>query len=242
MFYNLDKKKLYIIFGVLALVLLLNMDSNRLLATLLTLPGVIIAISFHEFAHAFMAYKFGDTTPKSQGRLTLNPVNHLDPTGFFLLVFTKIGWGKPVQINPNNFTSNKSKATCEMLVALAGPVMNFLLSIIFTILYYLMLIFFKNPNNIVQIIGTMIYCAILVNIGLGVFNLIPIPPLDGEKIFKRFLPYKAVDWLDRNEQFLYLVFLVLWITDVLSKLVSPIISLLYNAEFSLIGSIFSIFL
>ena len=241
-FGNMDKKTLYIILGVVAAISLLSMGTTGIMMTLLTLPGVIIAITFHEFAHAFVADKFGDTTPRSQGRLTLDPAQHLDPMGFFLLIFTRIGWGKPVQINPNNFTSNKSKESCEMWVSLAGPLTNFILSIILTVIYYALVIFIKNPNNVIQIIDDVVFYAIAVNIGLGVFNLIPIPPLDGVKIFKRFLPYKAVDWLDRNEQILYMIFLVLWITGLLSQIVAPVINVVYGLVFKLVGMVFSIFI
>lgn len=242
MFYNIDKKTLYIILGVLALISILSMGTSGIMMTLLTLPGVILAITFHEYAHAFVADKFGDTTPRAQGRLTLDPASHLDPIGFFLLVFTNIGWGKPVQINPNNFTSNKSRSTCEMWISLAGPLTNFILAIILTIIYYALRIFIPSPNNLIQIIDTTVYYAIAVNIGLGVFNLIPIPPLDGEKIFRKFLPYKALEWLDRNENILYMIFLILWITGLLSKVVAPVINVVYVLIFKLVGTIFSIFI
>lgn len=242
MFYNIEKRTLYIILGVFAAISLFSMGTAGIMMTLLTLPGVIIAITFHEFAHAFVADKFGDTTPRSQGRLTLDPAKHLDPMGFFLLIFANIGWGRPVEINPNNFTSNKSRESCEMWVSLAGPLTNFILAIILTIIYYALRIFIPNPSDIIDIITTVVFYAISVNIGLGVFNLIPIPPLDGEKIFRRFLPYKAIEWLDTNEQVLHMIFLVLWVTGLLSKVVAPIISVVYSLIFKGVGLVFSIFI
>lgn len=242
MFYNIDKRTLYIILGVFALFAILSMGTAGIFATLLTLPGVILAITFHEFAHAFVADKLGDKTPRSQGRLTLDPKAHLDPMGFFLLIFANIGWGKPVEIDPRNFTSNKSRQTCELLVALAGPVMNFILAIILTVIYYALVIFIKNPNQAVQCINNVVFYAAAVNIGLGVFNLIPMPPLDGEKIFRRFLPYSAIQWLDTNQQILQMVFMLLWITGLLSKLVAPVISVVFNLIFSGVGMVFSIFI
>lgn len=242
MFYNIDKKTLYIILGVFAVISLMYMGTTGILMTLLTLPGVILAITFHEFAHAFVADRFGDTTPRSQGRLTLDPAKHLDPIGFFLLIFANIGWGRPVEINPRNFTSNKSRESCEMWVSLAGPLTNFILAIILTVIYYALRIFITNPNNIIEIITTVVYCAISVNIGLGVFNLIPMPPLDGEKIFRRFLPYNAIEWLDKNEQILHMLFMLLWITGLLSKVVAPIISVLASLIFKGVGALFSIFI
>lgn len=242
MFFNIDQKSLYTVLIIFALISILTAGAGSIMTTLLTLPGVILAIVFHEFAHAYVADKFGDTTPRSQGRLTLDPAAHLDPIGLFLLIFAHIGWGKPVQINPSNFTSNKSRESCEMWVSLAGPLTNFILAIILTIVYFVLGISFPNPNNVISIINTVVFCAISVNIGLGVFNLIPIPPLDGEKIFRRFLPYNAVAWLDRNEQMLHMLFMLLWITGILGNLVSPIISTVFSLIFKTVGAIFGIFI
>ena len=138
--FNIDKKTLYVILGILILISLARFTSDSLIALLLTLPGVIIAITFHEFAHAFAADRLGDTTPRSQGRLNLNPLSHIDPVGFVLLIFAHFGWGKPVQINPNNFTRNVSLETGEAIVAIAGPAMNLILSILFTIIYYIIIL------------------------------------------------------------------------------------------------------
>ncbi len=242
MFFNMDQKKLYTILIIFALLSLVTMGTETIMTTLLTLPGVILAIVFHEFAHAFVADKFGDTTPRSQGRLTLDPGAHLDPIGLFLLIFAHIGWGKPVQINPNNFVSNKSRESCEMWVSLAGPLTNFLLAIVLTVIYFLLQIQFPNPNNVILTINTVVFCAISVNIGLGVFNLIPIPPLDGEKIFRRFLPYNALAWLDRNEQTLYMLFMLLWITGILGYLVSPVINVVFSLIFKGVGAILGLFI
>ncbi len=191
-----DRRILYVILAILVVMSLGSMDW---LSLLLTLPAVIIAITFHEFAHAWMADKLGDTTPRYQGRLTLNPLAHLDPIGSILLIFAHVGWGKPVQINPNNFTSNKSRSACEALVSLAGPAMNFIIAIILTLVS--MLLSALAPQTFLysyagNLIGILIYMTITVNIGLGVFNLIPLPPLDGEKIFRHILPYRAVGLQD----------------------------------------------
>ncbi|MFG6319709.1 MAG: site-2 protease family protein [Clostridia bacterium] len=221
------------------------MTGDYLTSLILTLPAVIIAITFHEFAHAWMADKLGDTTPRYQGRLTLNPLAHLDPIGSILLIFAHVGWGKPVQINPNNFTSNKSRSACEALVSLAGPAMNFIIAIILTLVS--MLLSALAPQTFLysyagNLIGILIYMTITVNIGLGVFNLIPLPPLDGEKIFRHILPYRAVEWLDRNAYTLNLIFLVLWITGLLSFVVSPVIDFVQSGIFWLVGKIVGLFL
>lgn len=238
---GIDRKTLYIILAILVVISLANAGSGFWIETLLTLPAVVIAISFHEYAHARAADKFGDTTPRAQGRLTLNPIAHLDPFGFVLLLFAGVGWGRPVMINPNNFTSNKSRATCEAIVSLAGPLTNFILAIIFTVIYYL-LGNFAPATQLVQILMLLVLYTISINIGLGVFNLIPLPPLDGEKIFRNILPYNAIQWLDRNSNTLQLIFMVLWITGLLGYIVSPIVRFLSNLLFSGVGAIFGIFL
>lgn len=107
--FQFDNRILYIILGVMVIMGLVGMTTGTLLGLLLTLPGVIIAITFHEFAHAYAAYKLGDDTPKMQGRLNLNPLSHIDPTGLVLLIFAHVGWGKPVQINPRNFDRKYSQ-------------------------------------------------------------------------------------------------------------------------------------
>lgn len=237
---GIDRKTLYIILGVLAVISLLNAGTGVLVQTILTIPAVLIAMTFHEYAHAFVADKFGDTTPRSQGRLTLNPTAHIDPFGFILLLLAGVGWGRPVQINSNNFTSNKSRAFCEAWISFAGPLTNFILAIIFTIIYYLLWEFAANIG-IVAIIMSLVLYTIYINIGLGVFNLIPLQPLDGEKIFRNVLPYNAIQWLDRNSNILQIVFMVLWITGFLSKIVTPIVSVIATLMFNGVGVIFGLF-
>lgn len=249
MYFQFDKRTLYIILGVLLVLTIINLGTFNLVATLLTLPGVILALSFHEFAHAFVADRLGDPTPRNQGRLTLDPLKHVDPVGIFLLIFAHIGWGKPVQINPKNF-SKVSESKGETLVALAGPVMNFILAFILMIIFYAILIFVPgtgilasfNAINIMNVIITMIYYAIVINIGLGVFNLIPIPPLDGSKIFLKFLPYRAQRWIDDNMQMISLIFMILFIFGILSYITSPVISIILKGMQNLVGAIFSIFI
>lgn len=244
--YNgVNQKVINIVLAIIILMGLFSMSSGEWLYLLLTLPAVIIAVTFHEFAHAFAADRLGDTTPRNQGRLTLNPLSHLDPFGFLLMMFAHIGWGKPVQINPNNFNSNKSRGFCEAMVSLAGPLMNFFLAVISCVAYLLIVAFAGDQfisSGIGNILLYLLSILITVNIGLGVFNLIPLPPLDGEKIFRNFLPYKAKDWLNRNYQTLYTVFMLLWIFGVLEIIVSPVISFLSNALFSGLSYIIALFL
>lgn len=224
---------------------LISMSAGDWLYLLLTIPAVVVAITFHEFAHAFAADRLGDTTPRNQGRLTLNPLSHLDPFGFILMMFAHIGWGKPVQINPNNFNSNKSRGFCEAMVSFAGPLMNFVLAIVCCFAYTLLATFGSAnfiSGNVGMVLLYFLSLLITVNIGLGVFNLIPLPPLDGEKIFRNIIPYNAKLWLDRNYQTLQMVFMILWFFGILEVIVSPIISLLSNGIFELVGFIITLFI
>ena len=134
--FNYDRRMLYII---LAIFILMNISSyltnqGKLLGLLLTLPAVLIAITFHEFAHAYAADKLGDDTPRRQGRLNLHPLSHLDPIGSVMLVFAGFGWVKPVEINPRNFNRDRSMSASEAIVSVAGPLMNFVLAIVFAII------------------------------------------------------------------------------------------------------------
>ena len=244
--YNgVNQKAIYIVLLILIVMGFASMSSAQWLSLLLTLPAVIIAITFHEFAHAWAADKLGDTTPRNQGRLTLNPISHLDPFGFFLMMFANIGWGKPVQINPSNFNTNKSRGFCEVMVSLAGPLMNFTLAIV-SCFAYIAIYTFGNPSfyngNIGNIIMYLLSMLVSVNIGLGVFNLIPLPPLDGEKIFRNLLPYKIKYWLDRNYQTFTAIFMLLWIFGVLEIIVAPIISILSDLMFSGVSFIIKLFI
>jgi hypothetical protein len=155
-FGNIDRRTVGLI--LVACIIISLFLSGEFGTLLLTIPGVIIAMTFHEFAHAWMADKLGDTTPRAQGRLNLNPASHIDPVGIVLLLFAHIGWGRPVEINPNNFTSNKSRQTCELLVALARTcyefyfsvcIYDYLLCIILFYGFYMVLVYSSFNNCMV---------------------------------------------------------------------------------------------
>ena len=243
--FNIDRRIIYAIIAVLVISSIIQYAQNpmELLALLLTLPGVIIAITFHEFAHAYVADKLGDDTPRRQGRVTLNPLAHIDPVGFFMLIFVHFGWGKPVEINPTNFNRKRSMAKQEMLVALAGPLMNIIIAFILTIILFAINTFAPSFTITMTglIISLVLQMAISVNIGLGIFNLIPLPPLDGSKIFINILPYKAKTWFQDNIQIFYIIFVVLWVTNLMGYIISPVISVVSKGIYELVSAIFGIF-
>lgn len=152
--------------------------------TIIIIP-LFISIAFHECAHGYVAYKFGDPTPKLQGRLTLNPFAHLDPVGTLMLFIIGIGWAKPVILNPLNYPGK----TKQMLVALAGPATNVLLAVIFGfILAYLQLTNVGETGEIFETVVMSLSIIIRINLLLAVFNMIPIPPLDGSKVLAWMMP------------------------------------------------------
>mgnify|MGYP005761552649 CR=1 FL=1 len=239
-----DRRALYIVLAIFVVFSLVSLLSNEgaLLTLLLSIPGVLIAITFHEYAHAFAADRLGDDTPRRQGRLSLNPFSHLDPIGSLMLIFAGFGWGKPVEINPRNFNRTMSMEKAQALVSFAGPLMNFILTIVFTIIYCAMYKFAYGfiHTQIGNIIYIMVQLAAQINLGLGIFNLIPLPPLDGSKILGIFLPYNAKVWFENNMNMFYLVFLLLWITGLAGAIISPIISLVDSGITSLVAMMFGI--
>jgi Zn-dependent protease len=240
-----DKRVLYIIIAIMVAFGLANYLSNptELLYLLLTIPGVLIAITFHEFAHAFAADKLGDDTPRMEGRLSLNPLAHLDPIGSLMLLFAGFGWGKPVHVNPRNYNRTMSMDKADAIVAIAGPVMNFILAIVLTLIYCAIYKFASLSfisSQIGSIIMMMIMFAISINVGLGVFNLIPLPPLDGSKVIKPFLPYNAKMWFENNQRMFEMIFVVLWIVGILSTIISPIIQAVYSGIIKLGMAIFGL--
>lgn len=185
---------------------------------------------------------FGDDTPRLQGRLNLNPLSHIDPIGFIMLIVAHFGWGKPVQIDPRNFKGKYSISKAEAIVAAAGPIMNFILAFVFMVLYYILFPVTKVVATLSiqwqEVLLQIILYTISINIGLGVFNLIPVPPLDGSKILMHFLPSKGKMWFNNNQQMFYLLFLIIWITGLSSVIITPLFSLVINGFDWVVHSIF----
>lgn len=233
-----DKRILYVIIAIMVLYGISGYltDTNALLGLLLTVPGVLIAITFHEFAHAKVADMLGDDTPRMEGRISLNPLTHIDPIGFLMLLFAGFGWGKPVHVNPRNYNRDITMEKADAIVSIAGPAMNLILAIIFTIIYGLILKYVEVTilsKQIMIIVINMIRYAIAINIGLCVFNLIPLPPLDGSKVIKPLLPFNAKTWFESNEKIFYIIFVVLWITGIAGTIISPITNGVTNLIFKI---------
>lgn len=239
-----DKKTITIVLVVILGLWLITSGTNGILNLLLTIPGVLIALTFHEFAHAWAANKLGDETPRLQGRLNLNPLSHIDPVGFVFLIVAGFGWGKPVQIDPRNFNGKHSLSKAEAIVSVAGPIMNFIVAFVFLILYYVLFIVTDVIAGLTiqwqQIVFALITYTVSINIGLGVFNLIPLPPLDGSKILMHFLPYKAKEWFYKNGQIFYIVFLILFVTNLSSVILTPIFSSVFSGMEWVVYNIFKL--
>lgn len=218
-------------------------NPGALFALVVSIPGVLVAITFHEFAHGYAAYKLGDNTAKNEGRLSLNPLDHLDPVGTLMLLFAGFGWGKPVHVNPIQYTRKISMEKGEAIVSVAGPLTNLILALVLALIYGALVKFasieflLSNVGNIVKLV---LASAISINIGLGVFNLIPLPPLDGSKIIMPFLPYNAKQWFRSNEQIFYIIFVAIWITGIASIIISPPINWISTGIMSLTKMIFGI--
>ncbi|HPF20390.1 MAG TPA: site-2 protease family protein [Syntrophomonas sp.] len=196
---------------------------------LITLPAILIALTFHEYAHGRVADWLGDDTPYYQGRLTINPLPHIDWIGFFALLLLHFGWAKPVQVNPYNF-KNVSIKTGMMLVSFAGPAMNLLLA--FAGMILLRLIGFDPQTGLyggaLGAVIQMLIPLIQINIILAVFNLLPVPPLDGSKILAGILPDKGANFIYSLEQFGPLLLLLIIFTDLAGKIIWPLYNMIYT--------------
>ena len=199
---------------------------NQFIPYILSLPIVMLALSVHEVSHGYAAYKLGDPTAHSVGRLSLNPLKHIDPLGFLCMLVFKFGWAKPVPINSRYF---KKPRRDMALTAAAGPASNILLALVFAILLRLAVLVLemnfsqeamelKNTGfsleassgfKIMSVLVTMLELGVVLNIGLAIFNLIPIPPFDGSRISYVFLPINLYFKIMKYEQIIMIVILAL---------------------------------
>lgn len=184
-------------------------------AVLFVLSGcfvVFVCAPIHELAHGYVAYKLGDNTAKREGRLTFNPIAHIDPIGMIMILLLGFGYAKPVPVNMRNFKNPKSGMA---LTALAGPVSNFIMAFISIMLTYTFA-YFNNGSMLFQILILFFYFSAFINVSLGVFNLIPIPPLDGSKILAGVLPNRIYYKYMMYERYIMIALIVIMMSGILS--------------------------
>ena len=207
------------------------LDVASLLNALLRVAAVLLCLTVHETCHGLAAYALGDPTAKSMHRLSLNPLHHIDWFGLFMMLAAGFGWAKPVPVDPRYFKKPKEGMA---LTALAGPVSNFLLALL--LIFISKLIYLYAPYTVVMgaVFTFCLYTAAPLSIGLGLFTLIPIPPLDGSKVVAVLLPDRAYGTLMRYERYGMLLLLALSLLGVSGGFISGVIGRVYEAMFNLI--------
>ncbi len=194
-------------------------------------PPLLLALTLHELAHGLVAYRLGDPTAKNAGRLTLNPLSHLDPLGTIAFFFIKFGWAKPVPVNPGYFRNPKQGM---LWVALAGPVTNLALAVISAIVaktVWLAAATLPYPPAMEAILvpfNAMLIASVWINLVLCIFNFLPIPPLDGSRILTGLLPDNLARSYQKLERYGFIIILLLAFSGVLSKAILPIIKFANN--------------
>ena len=194
---------------------------------LLILPGIIIGLSFHEAAHAWISYKLVDPTPKLQGRVTLNPLAHIDPVGVIALLFIGFGWGIPVEIDPRHY---KNRRSGELLVSLAGVTANLITAVIFALIFrlaesHMSYAFYQGAG---QVLMQILLYVVYINLVLMVFNLIPVPPLDGFGVITQIFRLERYEWYWKIYQYGQPILLLLIFFNSPSKIIGPVTNILLN--------------
>lgn len=214
----------------------LSNPRQTLFLLLLRLPAILLALSFHEWGHAYAAYRLGDPTARNMGRMSLNPLHHIDPIGFLMLALVGFGWARPVMINPRNL---KNYRRDDIIVSLAGITMNLLLAFAGMLFVYIYLVVSgENANNYIFL---ALFSIVTINLGLMIFNLIPIPPLDGSHVLESLLIRRTGPgffvFLDRYGS---LILLALLLTGVASSILGGAVSYILTAMQSLFNAIFHV--
>lgn len=210
--------------------MLLSLLNENPIFLITRIVSVLTAITIHEFSHGLIADKLGDPTPRANDRLTLNPIKHLDPFGTLALFFIGVGWAKPVPVDPFNFQDKKRDLA---IVSLAGPASN-LISAIIVALGLRILPYLGLPITTLFTIHTIAFTFIAISVGLAVFNLLPIPPLDGSKILFSLLPnHIAYEWEELLQRYGFIILLLLLFPffgqgSLVMKIISPIISFILS--------------
>lgn len=194
----------------------------------LGIPGFLLAIVVHELAHAYVAYRYGDSTALMSGRMTMNPSSHIDPLGTIALPLigaalggVMFGWAKPVPVNPTRFKNYRKGL---FWVSFAGPLSNFFMALIAIILFSLMVTKVPTSFAFYDVFSQMLYYAILINIVIGAFNLIPFPPLDGSKMVMSFMDYESTRRYEDLQRYFMIFILVIWMTPLLGLFIGPMIA------------------
>lgn len=219
----------------------MNIFGVDLVEILIRVPIVLICLVVHEVSHGYMAMKLGDPTARNLGRLTLNPLKHIDPIGAVCMLLFRFGWAKPVPINTRYFRKPRRDMA---LTALAGPVSNFIMAfagvIVFSVsraVYSAFPVYEGFLLNLWIVWFTFTEVFIFMNLSLGVFNMIPVPPLDGSRIFLTFLPAKYYFGIMKYERYIMFGMLALLYTGILTLPLSMIVNLIYNGMFFVVGLI-----
>lgn len=182
-------------------------------------PPFLLAITFHEFSHGYVAWKLGDPTASNEGRLTMNPLKHLDPLGVLAFFIIRIGWARPVPVNAAYF---RNPLKDMMWVSIAGPGSNFLLALLSALLYRVLLITAGLlPQFVAWPLTEMVYFSVWINLVLGFFNLLPVPPLDGSRIITGFASAKTAMFFHRIERFGFFIILGLFYLGIIPKIIFP---------------------
>ncbi|MDR0905678.1 MAG: site-2 protease family protein [Oscillospiraceae bacterium] len=191
------------------------LDTEKLLSIVLSVIPALLCITFHELSHGFVALKLGDTTARDMGRLTLNPIKHIDIFGLVMMVAFGFGWAKPVPVDMRNFKNPKRGMA---VTALAGPVSNILLAAVFFALYGVAAAFAPaSSGSAFDVILQMVARTAMLSVALAVFNIIPIPPLDGSKVLFALLPDRAYSKLMRVERYGFIILMVVIYTNILDS-------------------------